>query len=258
MRKLSTRAVIKAGARPMATPWSTVVTSQSEKGGRGPPSSLLAVDEPSAEVVRRIFAEYLDGRGDRAIAVGLNRDGILCPSAHRPEQNRHRSADGWQGSTVRAILENPRYTGYAVFGRWTKQEMLLDPDDVGAGHVVRFRRARPDRIVRSRVPAHPAIVSVQNFIDVQLLRRSRGGAARPTLERSSLKASRPYVLGGRIRCGCCQRRMEGAARRWGTYYRCVARTLIPGSPALARHPPDRLPTGDGHSRTGQPVARQAV
>lgn len=195
------------------------------------------MDEPSAEVVRRIFAEYLDGRGDRAIAVGLNRDGILCPSAHRPEQNRHRSADGWQGSTVRAILENPRYTGYAVFGRWTKQEMLLDPDDVGAGHVVRFRRARPDRIVRSRVPAHPAIVSVQNFIDVQLLRRSRGGAARPTLERSSLKASRPYVLGGRIRCGCCQRRMEGAARRWGTYYRCVARTLIPGSPALAGHPP---------------------
>jgi hypothetical protein len=35
---------------------------------------------------------------------------------------------------------------------------------VGAGHVVRFRRARPDRIVRSRVPAHPAIVSVQNSL----------------------------------------------------------------------------------------------
>ncbi|WP_245812011.1 recombinase family protein [Actinophytocola xinjiangensis] len=25
-------------------------------------------------------------------------------------------ADGWQGSTVRAILDNPRYTGYAFFG----------------------------------------------------------------------------------------------------------------------------------------------
>ena len=71
----------------------------------------LAVDEPSAEVVRRIFGEYLDGRGDRAIAVGLNRDGILCPSAHRPEQNRHRSADGWQGSTVRAILEKSSVHG---------------------------------------------------------------------------------------------------------------------------------------------------
>jgi len=75
---------------------------------------LLAIDEPVADVVRRIFAEYLDGAGDRAIANGLNRDAILCPSALRPEQNRHRLADGWQGSTVRAILENPRYTGYAV------------------------------------------------------------------------------------------------------------------------------------------------
>ena len=43
---------------------------------------------------------------------------IACPSARRPDQNRHRLADGWQGSTVRAILDNPRYTGYAVFGRW--------------------------------------------------------------------------------------------------------------------------------------------
>ena len=29
--------------------------------------------------------------------------------------------------------------------------------------------------------------------------------------------------------------MEGAARRWGTYYRCVARTLVPGSPVLVCH-----------------------
>jgi hypothetical protein len=34
---------------------------------------------------------------------------------------------------VRAILENPRYTGYAVFGRWTKHEVLLNPDDVQPG-----------------------------------------------------------------------------------------------------------------------------
>jgi hypothetical protein len=97
-------------------------------------------------VVRRIFAEYLDSKGDRAIATGLNRDNIPCPSARRPDQNRHRLADGWQGSTVRAILENPRYTGYAFFGRWTKHETLLNPDDVAAGHVVRFRRSGTDRI----------------------------------------------------------------------------------------------------------------
>jgi len=200
---------------------------------------LLAIDGPAAAVVRRIFAEYLDGMGDRAIANGLNRDGIPCPSARRPEQNQHRLADGWQGSTVRAILDNPRYTGYAVFGRWTKHEVLLNPDDVAAGHVVRFRRSSPDRIVRSRKPAHPAIVSVDVFTRTQLMRRSRaagGLAARRKLERGPRMTARPYVFRGRVRCGLCQRRMESAPRKTGTYYRCDARKLVPGSPLLATHP----------------------
>lgn len=55
---------------------------------------MLDVDESAAEMVRRIFTEYLTGKGDRAIANGLNRDGLPCPSAQRPRQNRHRFADG--------------------------------------------------------------------------------------------------------------------------------------------------------------------
>src|SRR5690349_3374425 len=89
------------------------------KAAEGYRLRVLALDPVAAEVVRRIFAEYLDGKGDRAIVGVLNRDGIPCPSANRPEQNRHRRADGWQQSTVRASLDNARYTGYAFFGRWT-------------------------------------------------------------------------------------------------------------------------------------------
>ena len=80
------------------------------KAAEGYRLRVLAIDEEAAAVVRRMFAEYVDGMGDRAIANGLNRDRIPCPSERRPEQNRHRIADGWQASTVRAILENPRYT----------------------------------------------------------------------------------------------------------------------------------------------------
>jgi len=83
---------------------------------------VLAIDNQAAAVVRRISTEYLAGLGDRAIANGLNRDRLPCPSARRPEQNSHRLTDRWQGSTIRSILENPRNTGYAVFGRWTKHE----------------------------------------------------------------------------------------------------------------------------------------
>jgi hypothetical protein len=39
---------------------------------------VAAIDEASAPVVRRIFGEYLDGKGDGAIAHGLNVDGIPC------------------------------------------------------------------------------------------------------------------------------------------------------------------------------------
>jgi DNA invertase Pin-like site-specific DNA recombinase len=209
------------------------------KAAEGYHLRVLAIDEIAAPIVRRIFEEYLDGKGDRAVAAGLNRDGIPCPSASRPDQNRHRLADGWQASTVRSILENPRYTGYAFFGRWTKHETLLDPDDVAAGQVVRFKKSAAERVVRSRHPAHPALITVEIFTQTQLLRRSRaaGGVRRMAkLERTRGPSRRRYLLRGLIRCGACERKMEGGTVRDHTFYRCLARSLAPGSPVLAEHP----------------------
>jgi hypothetical protein len=88
---------------------------------------VLAIGEFAAPIVERIFAMYLDGLGFRAIAETLNAEGVACPSAHSPQQNRHRRGDGWQSSTVRAILENPRYTGFAVYGRWQRLRSCLIP-----------------------------------------------------------------------------------------------------------------------------------
>jgi Recombinase zinc beta ribbon domain len=136
-------------------------------------------------------------------------------------------------------LENPRYTGYAFFGRWTKQETLIDPDDVAAGHVVRFRRSAPDRVVRSRRPAHPQIVPVEVFTEVQLRRRARaagGLAGSRKLERGPKETKWIYALRGAVRCGICRRRMEGTPRQSRIYYRCAARGIVPGSPVVDRHP----------------------
>lgn len=94
---------------------------------------------------------------------------------------------------------------------------------VGAGHVVRFRRANPDRVVRSREPAHPAIVSVQTFAQAQLLRQSRaagGMQGRVKLERypydrdSSVCAAWP--------CSVRDLRPEDAGRGYPS-----ARNLLP-------------------------------
>lgn len=53
---------------------------------------VLEIDEVAAPVVERIFEMYLDGIGLKGIAEILNRDGVLCQSAHTPRQNRHRRA----------------------------------------------------------------------------------------------------------------------------------------------------------------------
>ncbi len=201
---------------------------------------VLAVDEVAAPVVQRIFGMYLEGLGIKAIAATLNVEGVLCPSAHTPEQNRHRSGDGWQFTTVKTILENPRYTGYAIYGRSHKVEELLDPDDVAAGHVVRFRRSAQSKVVRSREPAHPAIVSVEDFTSVQLEMRARRGPGRvprASQERTKVGPKADYLFRGAIRCACCGRKMEGARRKHAIFYRCAARTLVPGSRSAMDHPP---------------------
>jgi len=202
---------------------------------------VLETDPAAAPVVWRIFELYLEGLGIKSIAELLNQEGVPCPSAHTPRQNRHRKGDGWQHSTVRAILGNPRYTGYAVYGRWQKVEQLLDPDDVAAGHVVRFRRSPNSKIVRSREPAHPSLVSVEDFTRVQLTLRARRGASRSeqaSCERTNLSRPGRYVLRGMVRCASCGRKMVGDTRSHATFYRCTARSLVPGSPVAESHPPN--------------------
>ncbi|GAA1719382.1 recombinase family protein [Kribbella yunnanensis] len=211
-----------------------------KKAAEGQRLRVMVVDELAAAVVRRIFEMYLDGWGRKAIVEQLNREGVPCPSAHTPQQNRHRTMDGWQHSTVIAILDNPRYTGFAVYGRWQKVEELLDPDDVAAGYVVRFRRSPHAKIVRSREPAHPAIISVEMFTEAQLRARQRkaeGVRKWSAVERRRTSSKRVYALRGLVRCGLCARKMEGAARRQDVlYYRCNARTMVPGSASALAHP----------------------
>ncbi|CAM01607.1 recombinase [Saccharopolyspora erythraea NRRL 2338] len=93
----------------------------------------LEPDPETAPVVQRIFREYLSGAGLYAIAEGLTRDNIACPSAHDRKRNSHRSGVAWSKGAIRTILTNPRYTGRQV---WNKQQARRP-------HRRRRRRARP-------------------------------------------------------------------------------------------------------------------
>lgn len=81
---------------------------------------LREIDPDRAEVVRRIFAEYAEGRSARQIAEDLNVAGIAPPSG-----------EFWQINTILGsrtrndgILRNYLYKGQLVIGRTQK---LIDP-----------------------------------------------------------------------------------------------------------------------------------
>jgi len=77
--------------------------------------------EEQAEIVRRIFREYVAGKGPQRIAMDLNREGIPSPSGKR-----------WSDSTIRGnrvissgILNCELYVGVI---RWNRQKKLKHPD----------------------------------------------------------------------------------------------------------------------------------
>lgn len=157
-------------------------------------------------MVRRIFAEYLAGKGLKAIAEALTGDGIPSPSAHDPGRNRHRCGIAWSWTAVAAILANPRYTGRQVWNKQRKDEVLVDVDDVALGHVARLRWNEPGKWIWSEQATHDALIDVDTFERAQALRRARGAAD----ERSPRRTPRPYVLRGILRCGVCGRACKEA------------------------------------------------
>ncbi|MFI5845848.1 recombinase family protein [Catenuloplanes sp. NPDC051500] len=187
----------------------------------------LDIDEQAAPVVARIFAEYIAGAGIYAIAQGLTHDEIPSPSAHDRERNRHRSGIAWSKGAVRAILLNPRYTGYQVWNRQRKQEVLIDVDDVALGHETKMRWNDEEAWLRSSTPSHPAIVTAETF----QLAQDVLGASKRGKQRLPRATTRPYQLRGLLYCGLCDRRMQGMFNHSLPHYRC----RYPNEYALANH-----------------------
>jgi DNA invertase Pin-like site-specific DNA recombinase len=125
------------------------------KAADGKRLHALALDEPAAAVVGRIFAMFLAGHGIYAIAEHLTREGIPCPSAHDPARNRHRCGIAWNKYAVRTILANPRYTGRQVWNRQRKDEVLMDVNDVALGHTTKLRWNDADQWIFSDRVVHP-------------------------------------------------------------------------------------------------------
>ncbi len=170
----------------------------------------LEPDPDTAPVVEWVFAQRLAGHSLARITRALNEAGIPCPSAADPERNAHRAGERWSLTTVRAILANPRYTGRQVWNRQPTAMDLIDPGNTGLGHKQVQRWGLPDGWVISARPAHPALVSEEDFIAVQGIRAEREGTV----------PGRCYRLAGLLRCGVCGRRAESCWSNGRPAYRC--------------------------------------
>jgi site-specific DNA recombinase len=187
------------------------------KAADGKRLHALAPDPNTADVVGRIFAEYLAGKGFKAIAEALTRDGIPSPSAYDPARNRHRCGIAWSWGAVSAILANPRYTGRQVWNRQRKDEVLLDVADVALGFTSKQRWNDPAQWIWSDRPVHEPLIDTATFERAKALRETRGG----TRQRAPRRTPGPYALRGLLFCGICHRRMQGSWNNHAAYYRCM-------------------------------------
>jgi site-specific DNA recombinase len=147
----------------------------------GRPGELQIVAE-QAEVICRIFKEYIEGRTVRDIAGRLNKDRIAPPSGLRW------NASTIQGSAQRAngILQNEIYIGQIV---WNKVSMIKDPT---TGK--RLSRPNPPSKHKRVAAPHLRIISDETWAAVRAKRRT---IVKPTMHRV------PRLLSGLLRCPVC-------------------------------------------------------
>lgn len=156
----------------------------------------FVVDEAKADLVRRIFRDYLGGSGQVLIAKTFNEEGIP-PITH----GKH-----WHRSYIRRTLANPAVIGTLVPGKW---ETTKD------GKRVR-KKQEP-------IPGYyPAVVDEKTYHDVQALLKSRAPKKASSRRVKNLFASLAY-------CGRCGSTMVRVNKGKGTRKYLVCRQAKMGA-----------------------------
>lgn len=211
----------------------------------------LEIDEPAAEVVRRIFRMAAEGISPTNIAVELNRNGIPSPLMYRRENH----TDGghswrvagdmtcWTRENVRRTLSDERYTGRLVSHKRAK-------DDVSA----KISKLLPREAWIIAEDAHEAIISKELFEQAQTVMghgcraKAPGKAPEKATEKPSEKPSgkSPEKPSGKptekscrrfkglLKCAHCGRALTRCSSKTPYYY-CITRRALPGSSCAGVH-----------------------
>jgi len=166
---------------------------------------LYVRNDATPDIVRRIFRDYLSGKGHDRIARELTQEGIPTPSQIAGKNN---ASDRWGGSTVRLILTNPHYVGDLVQCRSTTKSVTVKD---------RLYRHPKDYIVVRNT--HEPIISRKDFELVQQMIAQRK-RIRPQAE--------VHLFTNTLFCADCGRGMHykkhvrgylcGSYNRYGTQF----------------------------------------
>ena len=168
------------------------------------------IDEPAAEVVRKIYALCLAGRGPSQIARQLEKEKILVPSAYYESVGRSHAQKvptnpySWDQATVVGILENRQYTGCAVNFKSTTVSYKVHK---------KIHNATEDYQIIPNM--QEPIISEEQWLRVQELRKHR---RRPTA------TGRTSLFSGLVYCADCGAKLHFCAakslKRNQEFWRC--------------------------------------
>ena len=173
---------------------------------------ILDPDEQVQQSVRLLFATFRRTGSVVATARAFRQEGLKFPV--RPSREpRHGGLVWGQLTTYRAcnILQNPRYTGAFVYGRYRTRRKV---DGIG-----RTMTRLPKEEWHTFLPnAHAGYIEWDDY--EENLRRIRENAGSYSRERRFPAREGPALLQGLVRCGVCGLPM-------GVFYRSRRQGLLP-------------------------------
>jgi len=143
----------------------------------------LVINEKQAKIVRRIYKDYLDGKGPNRIARELEIEGVL---------NWNGKAK-WYESSIRKMLSNEKYKGDALLQKTYTVDFLTKKRVENNGEV-------PQYYVEE---SHPAIIDKEMWEAVQLeMERRRTFAEKYGISKLDY-ATVKNPFAGKVICGLC-------------------------------------------------------
>lgn len=173
----------------------------------------LVPDNNVADIVRRIFADYVNGKSLTQMAKELNAEGVTSPAMYKqkiyPNYKSPHTHGKWTADGIKAILHNEVYTGTTVYGKTVKQSY-------------RSKEIKVPQAEWKRIPnTHEPLIS-------QDLWEQANSRTADKSTRASRKTGQIYPLSGVVKCACCGHTMyrEGvtAKGKQYIYYRCKQAT----------------------------------